>query len=148
MTTFGDHCKILRSRMRLTMTAVAEKMGYKQPYLTQIENGKYPPTMDFLRNCLNVYTIMDAEERGRFTAEVLPYMKKVELSISDITLIHRENLIRLLSMLVLNEEYPLGSIDMRIWTPAKQFIKIMKQEPQTYKPNVFELGFRENGNDD
>jgi len=89
------------------MTDVAEMLGYRQNHITQIEYGKTNPTPEFLEKCLVVYEIPKAE-KSDFIAQALTSSERVVLELDNISIIPKEDLAKLLAVIVFNlkEPYP------------------------------------------
>ncbi|MDR1286908.1 MAG: helix-turn-helix transcriptional regulator [Treponema sp.] len=137
---FGLYCKELRRVLGITITQAAEKIGVSQPYLSQLENGTEPLTSAALFKCLKGYMAFDGftvELRLELLYEMLQTVESIELDLSTITLIHRENLLRLIAELVLNEQFPLDSFRTISWNPVNRCTETLKEAP----PQQYE-GFR------
>jgi transcriptional regulator with XRE-family HTH domain len=104
-TNFGKLCRKLRIYKGWSMTDVAEKLGYRQNHITQIEQGKSNPTPEFLKKCLEVYEIPE-NEKADFLAEALASSKRLTLELDEITNIPKEDLAKLMVVLVFNLEEP------------------------------------------
>ena len=91
------------------MSEMAEKLGCKQNHITQIEQGKTNPSLEFLEKCLKAYEIPDAE-KADFIAQALSSSERIVLELDKITIIPKEDLTKLLAVLVLNlkEPYPVS----------------------------------------
>ena len=91
------------------MSEVAEKLGFKQNHITQIEQGKTNPSIEFLEKCLEVYEIPKAEKPD-FIAQALTSSERIVLELDKITIIPKMDLAKLLAVLVFNlkEPYPVS----------------------------------------
>jgi transcriptional regulator with XRE-family HTH domain len=89
------------------MTDVAEKLGCKQNQITQIEQGKTNPSPEFLRKCLEVYKIPEAE-KADFIAQALASSNRLILEMDKVTIIPKDDLAKLMTVLAFNlkEPYP------------------------------------------
>jgi transcriptional regulator with XRE-family HTH domain len=137
---FGLYCKELRRILGANITQAAEKIGVSQPYLSQLENGTEPLTSAALFKCLKGYMAFGGftvESSLELLYEMLQTVESIELDLSTITLIHRENLLRLVAELLLNEQFPLDSFRTISWIPANRSIEGLKKAP----PQHYE-GFR------
>ena len=107
VTNFGKWCRRLRIDKGLSMSEMAEKLGYKQNHVSQIEQGKTNPSLEFLEKCLKVYEIPEAE-KADFIAQALSSSDRIVLELEKITIIPKEDLAKLLAVLVfsLKEPYP------------------------------------------
>jgi transcriptional regulator with XRE-family HTH domain len=137
---FGLYCKELRRILGINITQAAEKIGVSQPYLSQLENGTELLTSAALFKCLRGYMAFDGftvESRLELLYEMLQTVESIELDLSTITLIHRENLLRLVAELLLNEQFPLDSVRIISWNPVNRCTETLKEAP----PQHYE-GFR------
>ncbi|MDR1901462.1 MAG: helix-turn-helix transcriptional regulator [Treponema sp.] len=136
-TPFGHYCKVLRSKLGLTIKDVAARMGYTQPYITQVENGTTPLTFEFLNRCIAAYTNklntsekITLETRFRLCCEVISTLGKIEIDLSKTTCVHRENLDRLMTALLLNQKYPENSLDVIYWTHINTCVEVLAEDPE------------------
>ena len=118
ITSFGKWCRKLRVDKGLSMSAVAEKLGKKQNHITQIEQGQANPSIEFLKECLTVYEIPETE-KADFIAQALSNSERIDLKLDKITIIPKEDLARLLAVLVFNLE---DSPDTTEWYPVTKAI--------------------------
>ena len=123
---FGIYCKELRRKLGINMIQAAKQIGVSQPYLTQLENGTEPLTSVALGKCLKGY--MPSEEfppdlRLELMYEMLQIIESINIDLSKITIIHSENLLRLLAELILNETYPPGDWRSLPWLRVNGCVK-------------------------
>ena len=129
---FGRYCKILRRKLGMTMTEAASLIGYSQSYLTQLENGTEKLTSESFLKCFKGYTSADdilIQTKLKLMYEMLECVETIEIDLSSITIIHRENLLRLFAELLLNETYPPGEVDYNPWYPVSAYITGLKNPP-------------------
>ena len=132
--SFGLYCKELRRILGINMSQAAKQIGFAQPYLTQLENGTEPLTSAALYKCLTGYMAFDGftpENRLELVYEMLQVVESVEIDLSLVTIIHRENLLRLIAELLLNETYPTDTIGCIPWNRVSGYVNSLKEPPPT-----------------
>jgi transcriptional regulator with XRE-family HTH domain len=104
---FGKWCRKLRIDKGWSMNVVAEKLGKKQNHISQIEQGKANPSPEFLKKCLSVYEIPEAE-KADFLAQALESSNRIVLELDKISIIPKGDLAKLLAVILFNlhEPYP------------------------------------------
>jgi WD40 repeat protein/transcriptional regulator with XRE-family HTH domain len=78
--SFGLQLRLLRKRQGLSLSALAGLLHYSKGYLSKIENGAKPPTLDLARRCEEalqargtlVRLMEHSEQRGRIAARGEP----------------------------------------------------------------------------
>jgi transcriptional regulator with XRE-family HTH domain len=108
------------------MAEAADKVGYKQNYIAQVENGKFNPSIDFLNKSVELYGLTGAE-KVRFMANALSTSRRLEIKLDDITIIPKTDLAKLLAILVFNLEKPYPG-DGKEWRAVTHCMDILKQE--------------------
>ena len=119
ITSFGKWCRLLRLDKGLSMSEMAKKLGCGQSYISQIELGDANPTLEFLEKCLGAYEISETK-KADFLANglvaALANPKRIDLKLDKVTIIPKEDLAKLLAVLVFNLEYPYP--DTTEWGPV------------------------------
>ena len=129
---FGRYCEALRHNLKITMTEAASLIGYSQSYLTQLENGTEKLSSNTLLKCFKGYSSANGttiETKLELMYEMLECVETMEIDLSSITIIHRENLLRLFAELLLNETYPPGYAGCIPWNRISGYIEGMKEPP-------------------
>jgi transcriptional regulator with XRE-family HTH domain len=115
-TRFGQCCAKLRQQQHLTLKEVAQLMGVSQPYITRVENGTEKLTFEFLQKCIQVYTHRTDENvpeevalevKFELTFWFVSTLEKIELDLSKISIVRRENLNQVIAALLLDSKYPM-----------------------------------------
>ena len=106
------------------MKETAKKLGCAQNNLTYIEQGKTNPSMDFLKKCIEVYEISEAE-KADFIAQALESSNRLILDLNKSKEIPKDYLAKIIAVLVfdLEEPYP----DTPDWTAIRQAVDILKE---------------------
>jgi len=123
------------------MIQAAERIGVSQPYLTQLENGTEPLKSATLHKCLNGYVsfgTLTVERQLELLYEMLQTMESIEIDLTQVTLIRRENLLRLIAALVLNKKHPLGDFGGVSWLVANESIDRLRKAPTTVRDFVID----------
>jgi transcriptional regulator with XRE-family HTH domain len=107
VTPFGKECRKLRIDRGLNMTQVGKMLGRSQNQITQLELGVVNPSKDFIEKCIQVYEITESKERADFIAHAFASIKKLTLDLDSVTIIPKDDLVKLLAVLVFNLEPPL-----------------------------------------
>ena len=63
LTRFGEFARILRVRRREVMRDMAKKLGVRVSFLSDVENGKKNPPVDWLDKITAAYKLSFDEER-------------------------------------------------------------------------------------
>ncbi|MCL2765892.1 MAG: helix-turn-helix transcriptional regulator [Treponema sp.] len=129
---FGLYCKELRRLLNINITQAAEAIGVSQPYLTQLENGTEPLTTNTLLKCLKGYASLgniSVETKLELLYEMLELMETIEIDLSQVTIIHRENLLRLIAELLLNEQYPSDAWGSLPWNIVSGYVRGLQAIP-------------------
>ena len=122
----------MRHELKITMTEAASLIGYSQSYLTQLENGTEKLSSDTLIKCFKGYSSAEGttiEIKLELMYEMLECVETMEINLSNITIIHRENLLRLFAELMLNETYPPEYAGCIPWNRITGYIEGMKEPP-------------------
>jgi transcriptional regulator with XRE-family HTH domain len=138
-TRFGQCCKKLRQKQHLTLKDAARLMACSQPYITRVENGTEKLTFEFLQKCISVYTQNaqedEPEEVALETKFELMYwfistLEKVELDLSKINIVHRENLNQVITALLLDSKYPMTapSYNPLYWNHINAFLENLNKD--------------------
>jgi len=130
--SFGLYCKGLRKILGINITQAADLIGVSQPYLTQLENGTVPLTSVALYKCMKGYLgfkNLTIEAKLEIVYEMLQNVETIEIELSQVTIIHRENLFRLIAELLLNEEYPPETMGCISWNRVSGCINSLKEPP-------------------
>jgi len=131
---FGRYCQELRRLLGITMTQAAERIGVSQPYLTQLENGTEPLKSAALYKCLDGYAsfgTLTIERQLELLYEMLQVVEFVELDLSKVTIVRRENLLRLVAVLLLNKTYPVVGFGHIPWSITNGHVDSLKKDPKT-----------------
>ena len=118
--------------MGITMTQAAERIGVSQPYLTQLENGTEPLKSAALYKCLDGYAsfgTLTIERQLELLYEMLEAVESIDIDLSRITVIHRENLLRLMAVLLLNETYISTDFGGIPWNVVSEHVVSLKKAP-------------------
>ena len=129
---FGSYCEKLRKRLNINITKAAKAIGFSQPYLTQLENGTEPLNTIALLKCLKGYTSfgnIPVETKLELLYEMLELMETIEIDLSQVTIINRENLLRFIAIFLLNETYPPGALQSVPWNRVSSYIPNLKEAP-------------------
>jgi transcriptional regulator with XRE-family HTH domain len=65
------------------MAEVADKAGYKQNYVAQVENGNFNPSKEFLSKSAELYGLIGTE-KVKFFANALSRSRRIEIELDDI----------------------------------------------------------------
>jgi len=124
ITNFGKWCRKIRIDRGWTMAETAKKLGCTQNNLTYIEQGKTSPSMKFLKKCIEVYEIPEAE-KADFIAQALESSKRLILDLNKSKEIPKDYLAKIIAVLVfdLKEPYP----DTPDWTAINQAVNTLKE---------------------
>jgi transcriptional regulator with XRE-family HTH domain len=125
ITGFGKQCRKLRIDKGLSMAEVAEMTGKRQNYVSQVESGKFNPSIDFLNKSAEIYGLTGAE-KVKFFAEALSTSRRIELKLDEVTIIPKADLAKLLAILAFNLENPYP--DEKEWKAVKHCMDILKKE--------------------
>ena len=106
------------------MTDAAEKLGYGQNHITQIEYGKTNPTPEFLEKCFEVYKIPEIE-KADFFAQALVSSNRLIFKLNKATIIPRDDLSKLMAVLVFNLEEPYPAT--KEWEAVAKAINRLKE---------------------
>jgi len=123
VTEFGKLCRKLRIEKGWSMTDVALTMGYKQNHITQIELGKFNPSIRYLKKCLDVYEIPKSD-KANFITLALSNPKRLTLEIENVKIIPKKDLVKLLIVLFFNLEEPYP--DTKEWDAVSKIIEKLK----------------------
>jgi len=129
---FGLYCKGLRRKLGITISEAADSIGVSQPYLTQLENGTEPLTSVALFKCLNGYAgygKISTAEKLSLLYEMLEIVETIEIDLSKVTIIHRENLLRLIAELMLNTQYPQRNLQSTHWNIVSGYVRALQKAP-------------------
>jgi transcriptional regulator with XRE-family HTH domain len=102
-TDFGALCREHRTKQKLTMTAAAEKLEKTQPYISGVENGKIPLTIEFVKKCIEVYGLKGSE-KFEFLIQALRESKEIKIPLNEVSVVPKEKFMKLLAALLLNEK--------------------------------------------
>jgi transcriptional regulator with XRE-family HTH domain len=124
VTNFGKWCRKLRIDKNWTMKDVAEKLGYRQNHITQIEQGKTNPSPEFLRKCVDVYKITE-KEKADFFVQALVSSSQITLRMDKINIISKNDLAKLMAILIFNleDQYPVS----KEWETVTKVINRLKE---------------------
>jgi transcriptional regulator with XRE-family HTH domain len=125
ITDFGKQCRKLRIEKGWSMTEVANKAGYRQSYIAQVESGTINPSIDFLNKSVEIYGLT-GNEKTQFLANALSHSRRIEVKLDDITIIPKEDLAKLLAILVFNLEPP--EAKKNDWYPVAYSFPILLRE--------------------
>ena len=123
------------------MIQAAERIGVSQPYLTQLENGTEPLKSATLHKCLNGYVsfgTLTVKRQLELLYEMLQAMESVEIDLTQVTIVRKENLLRLIAALVLNKKHPLGDFGSVSWLVANESIDRLRKAPTTVRDFVMD----------
>jgi transcriptional regulator with XRE-family HTH domain len=128
ITAFGKQCRTLRIDKGWTMAEVADRVGYKQNYIAQVENGKFNPSKEFLSKSAELYGLTGTE-KVKFFANALLASRRIEIKLGDIAIIPKEDFAKLLAILVFNQEgpYPAGDKE-KAWKAVTYCMDILRKE--------------------
>jgi transcriptional regulator with XRE-family HTH domain len=99
-TIYGKLCRKYRIDKGWKMSDVLEKFGCSQAYLSQVETGKSPLSLDFIVKSMDVYQLSPAEKQN-FLYKVLMDIEKVEIPLKNISFQLRPEFIGLLAVVLL-----------------------------------------------
>ena len=162
LTFFGQKCAEMRKRLGITQDELAKKMGYTQEYLSKLENGRKTLTIPLLKNYLAAFKelgqnelnkggdtsgIFPLEEQLEFTRELFDHSGKIEIDLSNVTIIHRNSLTRMAAILTLDDFFPMDVLDNRFisWMPVNKAVDLLRDDPELNKPGPLELAHRLDG---
>jgi len=162
LTYFGQKCAEMRKRLGITQVELADKMGFDQGYLSKLENGHKPLNIQLIRKYLAAFQELGKKtsnqriedsgmfslvEQFEFTREIFDHADNFEIKLSDVSIIHRNNLTRLMAILTLDEYFPEEVLDSSFisWMQANRAVNSLKTDPEEYKPGPLELGHRFDG---
>jgi transcriptional regulator with XRE-family HTH domain len=125
ITNFGKQCRKLRIDKDLTMRDVAAMTGYRQNYITQVENGKFNPSKEFLTKCIDIYGLTGTD-KIEFIANALAASGRLEIKLDEIILIPKEDFTKLLALLAfaLPPPYP----NKKEWEAVAHCMEVLLQE--------------------
>ena len=129
---FGLYCQGLRKLLGFNISQAAQIIGVSQPYLTQLENGTEPLTSVAFYKCLRGYLSFEnlsVATKLALIYEMLQIVETIEINLSQVTIIHRENLLRFIAELLLNEEYPPGELQSVPWNKVSGYVRSLKDPP-------------------
>jgi len=121
---FRDWCRILRVEKGLTMAKAAKMLGCKQNHITQIEHGKCNPKYEYIEKCLKIYEVPN-NEKADFVAKALANSKQITFKIENVTTTPKEDLVKLLAVLLFNLEEPYPNNDE--WFATINALNIFKK---------------------
>ena len=124
VSPFGKWCRKLRIDKGWSMNVVAEKLEKKQNHITQIEQGKANPSLEFLEKCLSVYEIPEAE-KADFLAQAFEGSKRIVLELDKISIIPKEDLAKLLAVILFNLQGPYPATEE--WNAVAKALKCESQ---------------------
>ncbi|GHV41251.1 hypothetical protein AGMMS49546_16760 [Spirochaetia bacterium] len=142
---FGRYCAEVRLKLGWTIKDAAERLGCTQPYITSVENGTEKLTRDFLSRCIKLYTqgepeVVLLQTQFQMMYEMVSTLDKVEIDLSKITIVNRENLNRLITALLLNDEYPqTGGYEYLYWRDINGVIEKIAQNPDRIQYDIDRL---------
>jgi len=128
ITDFGKLCRKYRIENGWSMTDAAEKLGFKQNHISQIENGKANPTLDYVTKCLKIYKISN-NAKADFIAKALASQNRLSFETDVVTIIPNDALIKLMAILIFNLEEPQSIPDG--WEIVFQAVKILSNHYHT-----------------
>ena len=129
---FGLYCQELRRLLKINISQAAQIIGFSQPYLTQLENGTEPLTSIALLKCLKGYTGIEniaVESKLEILYEMLQMVETIEIDLSQVKIINRENLLRLIAELLLNEQYPPDAWGSIPWNIVSSYVRGLQAVP-------------------
>jgi transcriptional regulator with XRE-family HTH domain len=125
ITDFGKQCRKLRIDKGWSMAEAADRVGYKQNYISQVESGKINPSIEFLNKSVEIYGLTGTE-KAKFLANALSTSRRIEVKLDDITIIPKADLAKLLAILVFNLELP--EVKRDEWYPVAYSFSILLRE--------------------
>jgi transcriptional regulator with XRE-family HTH domain len=156
MTYFAQKCAEMRKKLGINQTEIAKIMGFSQEYLSKLENGQKPLTIPLLKKYLAAFQeigkkipnqweenmgIFPLDDQLEFFRELFDYSDKIEINLSDISIIHRQSLTRLMAILVMDDYYPMDNFKKRrfSWLRVNNAVKALEEDPEQYQPNALDL---------
>jgi transcriptional regulator with XRE-family HTH domain len=121
-TYFGLKCAEMRKKPGVNQSVVAEKMGYTQEYLSKLENGQKPLTVQVLKKYLAAFYeigkeasnhsakslgVFPLDDQLEFTRDLFDQADKIEIHLSDVSVAHRDNITRLAAILAVDDFFPI-----------------------------------------
>lgn len=80
----GKNIARLRKLNNITATELSKMVGIKQPYLSQIENGKRSPSLDVLQNIAKALNTTVSELLGEVPETLPDNMKRLIDTVKDL----------------------------------------------------------------
>jgi transcriptional regulator with XRE-family HTH domain len=106
------------------MAETAKKLGCSQNNLTYIEQGKTNPSQKFLKKCIEIYEISEAE-KADFIAQALESSNRLILDLNKSKEIPKDYLAKIIAVLVFNLEEPYP--DTPDWKAINQAANVLKE---------------------
>jgi transcriptional regulator with XRE-family HTH domain len=125
ITDFGKQCRKFRIDKGWSMTDAAARVGCNQSYIAQVENGKINPSIEFLGKSVEIYGLT-GPEKANFLANALSASNLLKIKLDEITIIPKEDLAKLLAILVFNLKAPEPKRDE--WYPVAYSFSILSRE--------------------
>ena len=124
VTDFGIICRLYRQAKRMPMTDAAKVLGCTQHHITQIEQGKFNPTYEYIEKSLKLYDVPE-NKKADFIAKALAGSKQITFKMDKVTATPKEDLVKLLAVLLFNldEPYP----DDKEWYAMSNVLKKLKE---------------------
>ncbi|MDR3059173.1 MAG: helix-turn-helix transcriptional regulator [Prevotella sp.] len=141
-TKFGRYCAEVRLKLGWTIADMAERMSCTQPYITAVENGTEKLTFEYLSKWVKAYIQVEPNKIQLQTLfqllyEVISTLEKVEIDLTKTTIANRENLNRLITAFLLNQEYPqTGGYDYLYWADINGVIETLAQKPNRIQYDI------------
>jgi len=162
LTYFGQKCEEMRQRLNVSQDELAKKMGFTQAYLSKLENGKKPLSIPLLKKYLAAFVelgkikskrkgdtsgIFTLEDQLELTRELFERSEYIEIKLSDISIIHRNSITRLMAILSVNDYFPLENpdSDFSSWLRVNEAVRILEEDPKQYKPTPLDIKNRFDG---
>jgi transcriptional regulator with XRE-family HTH domain len=97
-TNLGKIFRALRNERDMNMGDMADKLGCSKSYLSQVETGKIPPSIELLQKYIKVFEV-DAPKAYNLYIIAYENFDRITIDMKDLRILNREYFSRLLAII-------------------------------------------------